>query len=363
MASRDAVSTPGRDTRRLPDRASENANSGVLRAELFQFLTHVYLLMASGVSRITTATKMEDPKIVLVDILTTLHRLEARFDDQSDRISVIERCVSPEPDQNPTLRRSASSRTWASERVSAERMAAEYKSSVGNIRNRFEFIDDWRSELSAHTANATHDDNRQSISVHSLSPPQSRSQLQIELIPPPRNPNREKAPETRKMITTRYEDMSPNPTVISSSSSFSKANSFSNSQFSSRRGGGASTRASTPGYAGTVTFSDILDPRQINNDEDRDSFSGPQLPVHVHVHIKQFVSRYLACLRGCSRVWAARTFDGLCAVAEQVPDEVESLRRTAGRASKSCGMALRRAAACAGRKMVDLQLKRLGGSV
>jgi hypothetical protein len=130
MASRDAVSTPGRDTRRLPDRASENANSGVLRAELFQFPTHVYLLMASGVSCITTATNMEDPKIVLVDILTTLHRLEARFDDQSDRISVIERCVSPEPDQNPTLRRSASSRTWASERVSAERMAAEYKNSV-----------------------------------------------------------------------------------------------------------------------------------------------------------------------------------------------------------------------------------------
>jgi len=318
--------------------------------------------MASGVSRITTATKMEDPKIVLVDILTTLHRLEARFDDQSDRISVIERCVSPEPDQNPTLRRSASSRTWASERISAERMAAEYKSSVANIRNRFEFIDDWRSELSAHAAEATRDDNRQSISVHSLSSSQSRSQPLMELVPPPRNPDREKAPEMQ-MITTRYEDMLQNPPTISSSSSFSnKTNSFSNnSQFSSfRRGGGrTSTRASTPGYAGTVTFSDILDPRQINNDGDRDSVSGPQL----HAHIKEFVSRYLACLRGCSRVWAARTFDGLCAVAEQVPDEVESLRRTAGRASKSCGVVFRRTAACAGRKMVDLQLKRLGNSL
>jgi len=281
---------------------------------------------------------------VLVDILSTLHRLEARFDDQSDRLSVIERSVSPDPD--PPLRRSTSTRTWAaSERASIEKMTAEYKTSVANIRNRFEFIDDSSPSVSGVWVDKTEKDaDGQSVSVYS-EPERPESRMRLDLVPPPRNGNREK-PAKMHIIALRYEDMVESPAAISSQADSATASPF--TSFS-----GTSTPASSPGYAGTVTFDEMLD--NISNN----GGSRSNIPA-IQIHIKESILQHFEKLRSTSHVWAEKAMHGLYAAADPVPDRVvKSLKQTAGRFSKPCSKAFQRAIACTGRKMVDQQLKRL----
>ncbi|KAK4450979.1 hypothetical protein QBC34DRAFT_424294 [Podospora aff. communis PSN243] len=124
---------------------------------------------------------MQDPK-VLVDILTTLQRLESLFEDQTDRLTIIELSVrsgatSPAP---PSVYRPSS----ALNRYSVEEMTAEYHASVSRLRNRFDSIDD---DIQSERLPAGEVDDVaewQSISVYS-SRPQSQILLDGFPLPPP----------------------------------------------------------------------------------------------------------------------------------------------------------------------------------
>ncbi|KAK4442347.1 hypothetical protein QBC34DRAFT_444224 [Podospora aff. communis PSN243] len=275
---------------------------------------------------------------VLVNILSTLHRLEARFDDQSDRLTIIERSVSPAPE--PSLRRSTSTRTWASTRPSTrpsvDQMTAEYKTSIAEIRNRFTFIDDSESEHSVRREHAEKDGDLQSVSVYS----RPQSQLQLELVPPPRNPDRDKAPE---LIAVRYEDIVDSPEPMSSG-----ASSISSNQFSQSNSPAASS-ATTPGYAGNVTFSDYMDNGSNRSSRSRDN-------------IRASVSQHAANLRNLSNVWLQKAVHNLYVAVDVLPDRMETIKNSAARVSQTCFKAVRRAASCVGRKMVEQQLKRLDAS-
>jgi len=274
----------------------------------------------------------------LVVILSTLHRLEARFEDQSDRLTVIERSVSPGPE--PSLRRSISTRTWSSTRPSVDQMAAEYKTSIAEIRNRFTFVDDSESDGSVnmnHTP-ADKDGDWQSVSVYS----RPQSQLQLELVPPPRNPDRDKH-EAPELIAVRYEDMVDSPEPMSSNGTF-----ISNSQFSPASSPAASS-TTTPGYPGNVTFSDYLENHSNHSDRSRDS-------------IRASLAQRAANLRNMSHVLLEKAVDNLFAVMDTLPDRMETVKNSATRVSQNCFKAFQRAARYVGRKMVEQQLKRLDAS-
>lgn len=119
---------------------------------------------------------MQDPKI-LADILTSLQRLENRFEDQTDRLASIElsvrsRATSPTPP--------SASRTLES--YSVEEMAADYQASVSKLRSRFEFIDD---DMDNQTREPNDTGDWQSISVYSSRP---QSQVLLNGLPLPHPP-------------------------------------------------------------------------------------------------------------------------------------------------------------------------------
>lgn len=110
------------------------------------------------------AASRQFPPDVLQDILTTLHRLEMRFDDQNDRLGTVESSIpvtggSPmtHVGNMPSFRRSPTADgpmpyfprpLYSTEKYDASlrnSSASEYVESVMRMRNRFEF--DSRSEL------------------------------------------------------------------------------------------------------------------------------------------------------------------------------------------------------------------------
>lgn len=305
---------------------------------------------------------------VLVDILTTLQRLENRFEDQNDRLTTIELSVrsdatSPVPpsvyrpstamDDRPGLHQDED-RNWVMNRFSVEQMAAEYKESVARLRNRFEFVDE-KSVILQATGEVDEMSDWRSVSVYSSRP---HSQLRFDAFPPPLIPPKDERRATCALVdtlgddnnnnkktevffsSTRYEDTLPTPPLTASSVS-------SNSSSSNSR-----QPPSTPSTS--VASQSSQAPAAQISERNRHWIHGP-----AHKLETAKTAFKTSRLSRRSRKSLDRIRVNVFPAKARIVENSTALRRSANRAIKTCLRVVPNFFAWVGRKMVVQQMKRL----